>query len=99
MAENDYEKRTFEIELPEYMWQVIDRLAAAQAPHLDSGQVEALVTELLDHVQQGVRRSGSWERPWLERVIPLERIDEAYVIDDDPAYQAGHIDRDGNLKR
>jgi len=27
---------------------------------------------LADHVEQGLRRPGSWERPWLLSVFPLE---------------------------
>lgn len=72
------DKRTLNISLPEQSWTRIERLAEA------NGQsVEGLVTDLLDHVQQGVYRSGSWERPWLEAITGEEAVAAAYAVDED----------------
>lgn len=66
--------RQLTIDLPDGMWRILDRLVAAH-PYVET--MDALVVELLDHVQQGVYRSGSWERGWLEQAIPLEAIEAA----------------------
>jgi len=55
--------RQLEIELPDQMWAILDRLVDA---HPDVEGMDEFVSELLDHVQQVVYRSGSWERGWLE---------------------------------
>ncbi|MBU0611291.1 MAG: hypothetical protein KKI08_25660 [Armatimonadetes bacterium] len=31
-----------------------------------------VLRELADHAEQGLRRPGSWERPWLQSAFPLE---------------------------
>ena len=73
---------TLEIDLPDSMWQIIDRLA--KADEMSGGTAEGLITNLLDHVQQGVYRSGSWERGWLCQCIGEDAIEAAYRPDDDP---------------
>ena len=65
-------KRTLTLDLDERAWQRLDRLAAAIPM-----SVEDLVLVLLDHVQQGIYRSDSWEREWLARVVGDEAIEEA----------------------
>ena len=34
-----------------------------------TGDVESVVSELIDHAQQGVYRPGAWERGWLEQAF------------------------------
>ena len=55
-------------------------LAAAQLAALQTiadavdwldGPADVLAT-LADHAEQGLRRPGSWERPWLTSVFPLD---------------------------
>jgi len=36
------------------------------------GPADVLQT-LADHAEQGLRRPGSWERPWLLSVFPLDQ--------------------------
>ena len=36
-----------------------------------NGPADVLAT-LADHAEQGLRRPGSWERPWLTSVFPLD---------------------------
>jgi hypothetical protein len=45
--------------------------AIAETVEWLDGPAEVLQT-LADHVEQGLRRPGSWERPWLLSVFPLE---------------------------
>ena len=51
------------------------QLAALQtiAERLDwlDGPADVLAT-LADHAEQGLRRPGSWERPWLTSAFPLD---------------------------
>lgn len=48
-------------------------LAGQLAVLVDPGRglpdLSVVVGVLLDHVQQGISRPGSWERPWLEQVF------------------------------
>lgn len=76
--------RTIKVDQTDAAWQILDRLAAA---HPYVGSLDELVGELLDHVQQGVYRSGSWERGWLAQCVPEEAIAGAYVPADDPRNQ------------
>lgn len=79
-------KRTLEIELPDEMWERLDRLASGM-PY-DDQTVETLVTHLLDHVQQGLYRSGAWERQWLIQCVGEDAVLDAYRQDDDPAFRS-----------
>lgn len=38
-------------------------------PHSYCKTVEDVISELIDHAQQGVYRPGSWERPWLTQAF------------------------------
>lgn len=31
-----------------------------------------VIVQLIDHVQQGIYRPGSWERGWLEQIFPCD---------------------------
>lgn len=75
------EKRTITIEWDSNALADLDRLVAASnvADTLDD-----LVNTLLDHVHQGLYRSGSWERGWLEQCVGHEAIEKAYKPADDP---------------
>lgn len=71
-------KRELNITLCEEHWHRIERLCQ------DGETIEDLVTRLLDHVQQGVYRSGAWERDWLAQIVVLDVIEAAYDDDVDP---------------
>jgi hypothetical protein len=45
--------------------QTADRLAALTGTQYGPETTEAVIYELIDHAQQGVYRSGAWERPWI----------------------------------
>ena len=84
------ETRTLTISLPRQWWEIIDRLVAADDY---SNTVDDFVARLLDHVQQGVYRSGDWERGWLCSVVSEEVIEAAYDPEDDPINQRWKEDR------
>jgi hypothetical protein len=46
-----------------------ERLAVLIDPDEGLPDLEAVVYKLADHVQQGIYRPGSWERPWLEQAF------------------------------
>lgn len=50
------------IEIPDE-W--AERLGALVDPAAGLSTVSAVVSELIDHAQQGVYRPGAWERGWL----------------------------------
>lgn len=77
-------KRAFEIDLPDEYWARIDRLVDA-GDYLSD--VPQFITKLLDHVQQGVYRSGAWERGWLAQCVGDEAIQAAYLREEDPLYR------------
>lgn len=66
------EKRTINTELYPHEWAHVDRLLKEMNVTLDD-----FAKLMLDHVQQGVYRSGAWERPWLEQVVGCEPIEAA----------------------
>lgn len=76
-------KRSVEINLPDECWARIDRVATAAGFRTWN----QFVANLLDHVQQGVYRSGAWERDWLLMVVGLDAITEAYEPSEDGAYR------------
>lgn len=78
-------KRTLELDLDERRWRILDRLVAATE---GTTSMDRFVEQLLDHVQQGVYRSGSWERPWLVQVVGSKAIDDAYEVEEDPLYRS-----------
>lgn len=80
-AEHVDQARTLKITLDAESWARIDRLVAA---HEYCDTVEDFVTELMDHVQQGVYRSGSWERGWLEQAVSDDTIQHTYLAEEDP---------------
>jgi len=71
--------RTFTVDFDDEAWGHLDRLAEAEEQTL-----EQVVGRLLDHVQQGVYRSGAWERDWLEHAIDSSSIEKAYLPELDP---------------
>lgn len=75
--------RTLDISLPDEMWARVDRFARSA----DYATVSDLVAELLDHVQQGVYRSGAWEREWLIQCFGEEAVQRAYESAEDPLNQ------------
>lgn len=81
---SEMETRQLNIALPPEMWAILHRLA--KADEMSGASIEQLVTNLLDHVQQGVYRSGSWERGWLTQCIAEDAIEKAYIFQDDPRY-------------
>jgi hypothetical protein len=76
-------KRTLEVDLPDEWWARLDRLVAVH-PHVES--VDELLADLLDHLQQSIYRSGSWERLWLAQCVPEEAIEAAYDRQEDPRF-------------
>lgn len=55
-----------------------ERLAVLIEPQDGTSDLEAVILNLLDHVQQGVYRPGAWERSWLLRVTGnywLDRVE------------------------
>lgn len=46
-----------------------ERLSALIDPDQGLPDLEAVIYQLLDHAQQGVYRSGAWERSWLQQVF------------------------------
>lgn len=59
------------------------RLEALADSYCD-GRVDQLIRELLDHVDQGIYRPGSWERAWLAQVFGDEAVEEAMLEGPDP---------------
>jgi hypothetical protein len=45
--------------------EISDTVAALLATLSDTGDVQEVVEQLIDHAQQGVYRPGAWEREWL----------------------------------
>ena len=79
------EKRDDDITIPLTIpaWEA-ERLSVLIDPDAGLPDLEAVIYELLDHVQQGVYRPGAWERglvcsvfgeDWLERLEPDTRPD------------------------
>lgn len=79
-------QRLIEVDIPDEWWTRIERLAKA----CNYRSSDRFIGSLLDHVQQGVYRSGSWERDWLERLVGPEAVAAAYELEDDPAYVRDH---------
>ena len=75
--------------MPKITIEVSDTVYSLLEVLLEDGNVEQVVTLLVDHAQQGVYRPGAWEREWivsafgpdfmerLERGDPYGRGDEA----------------------
>lgn len=74
-------KRKLEIDLDDKSWTRIERLVEVRG-----GDLEAFVSEILDHVDQGIYRSGSWERGWLAQCLGEECIEDAYDPGEDPRF-------------
>ena len=79
-------EKTLRISLPDEMWARIERLSeAVPNDYVDeTTDLESLVTLLLDHVQQGIYRSGAWERQWLVQCFGEEAVSTAYEPVEDP---------------
>lgn len=77
-------RRKIEIDLPAATWTRIDRLAAHLPKDAVRTPLESFVADLLDHAQQGVYRSGSWERDWLLQCVGEEPVNSAYALEEDP---------------
>jgi len=78
------QKRTIDVELPREMWLRLDRLAEALPRDQKLSPLQSLIVDLLDHVQQGVYRSGAWERQWLEQCVGPEAVAAAYEAEVSP---------------
>lgn len=59
--------------------EIDDRVAGLLAVLDEKGCVENVLHTLIDHVQQGVYRPGSWEREWITRVWLEEEFMEFLV--------------------
>ncbi len=58
--------RTITVEVSEVVYSLLEVLTEGEyAP----STVEEVVSELIDHAQQGVYRPGAWERQWLIQVF------------------------------
>ena len=72
-------KRTNPVEIsvvvPEHVADALYHLAS-HVPHLERGGASSLLAELASRVNDGVRRSGSWERAWLRSALPLGALEE-----------------------
>ncbi len=79
--DHQFEARSFEVRLAPDAWQRIDRLISHLPYDVDANQ---FVTDLLDHVQQAVYRSGSWERVAFRGMFGDEALDAAWLEDSDP---------------
>ena len=75
-------ERTLTLDLPDEILDRLERLVEAFEP---TASLDQLVALLLDHVQQGIYRTGSWERAWLERVVGAGTVADAYDPSEDPA--------------
>lgn len=49
--------------------EINDTVADLLAVLNERGNVEEVIRQLIDHAQQGVYRSGAWERGWLEQAF------------------------------
>lgn len=77
----ELETRSFEVTLTTRAWNRIDALMK----HLPEGwDANQFLTDLLDHVQQAVYRSGSWEREAFRGLYGDEALDAAWRDDSDP---------------
>jgi hypothetical protein len=77
----EFETRSFEVRLNSEAWNRIERLITHLPYEVDTNQ---FVTDLLDHVQQAVYRSGSWEREAFRPMFGDEALDAAWMDDSDP---------------
>ena len=75
-------KRTIELDLPDDVWKRIERLAGGMQWVDGMQPVEGLLTHLIDHIQQGVYRSGAWEREWLSQCVDEAAIQKAWEQDE-----------------
>lgn len=70
--------RTVSVTLLEQSWQRLDQLIAASRV----ADLQELVTELLDQVEPGNRRAGSWERSWTETCCGPDNVQAAAEADE-----------------
>lgn len=68
-------RRRLTVEIPESTFQRLTELADSLRL---SGEA-ALVTMVLDHVDQGVTRPMSWERVWLEQLVGERAVNAAWL--------------------
>ena len=66
MAETPEPTVTVTLELSQ---RVADLLTVLTVGKYAPDDLHGVITELIDHAQQGVYRPGAWERPWLERAF------------------------------
>jgi hypothetical protein len=68
---------------------VASRLAVLVPEPRTATRVEQAVMELIDHAQQGVYRSGAWERSWLMQAFGDDWL-ELIEPDPDVDWAVGH---------
>jgi len=59
----------------------LDRLAEITGIGSDQDLAATLAARIFDHVDQGIRRPGAWERDWLAQIVgpgPLATYDEKF---------------------
>ena len=67
-------KRQIELDLPDEMWSVLDRLVAADEC---SDDMNHFLLQIVDLVQRGVTHPQSWERGWLVQCVGMEPVEAA----------------------
>lgn len=81
--------KTITVEVSDTVYELLEVLTRGEwAPR----SVEVVVSELIDHAQQGVYRPGAWERDWLCQAFGYDWIKhlepgDPYGRPDSPMFQ------------